>query len=128
MKPNENSARYESLLSIALTSAFAASKKLEREMVYDRGACGFAWVKIDGTEPLARYCRAELKRLAKDPESGSAYQKGLRYGDKGEPGWMWWDPGRSNWQNIDVKEAGAKAFRDVLGAYGIRADAGSRLD
>jgi hypothetical protein len=93
--------------------------------VYDemKGGCGFAWVTISGTEPLARWCRKMAKATAHDRRSAMAY------GDKGYPtGWQFWNPGNHGGQRVDIKEAGAKAFRDTLGKYGIRADAGSRLD
>lgn len=90
----------------------------------DRGACGFAWVTVDGNEPIARFCRKEAAK----PEHQNHSHRAL-YGSKGYPkGWQWWKPGQFGGQAVDVHEAGARAFRDVLGKYGIRADVGSRLD
>lgn len=100
--------------------------------------CGFAWVTIDGTDGLARYCRKMIKELG-DPRKLS-YAESSRYGDKGYPsGWQFWGPGE--WptkaaagvdavyaQDMDFKAAGARAFQEVLANYGIRATVGTRLD
>jgi hypothetical protein len=39
-----------------------------------------------------------------------------------------WNPSKWGGQNIDVKEAGARAAVAVLKKYGFKASAGSRLD
>lgn len=105
---------FERILTEARNAAYTASKDMP-----DEGACGFAWVIIHGNEPFARYCR----KLAKEQP------KERRYGSKGYPsGWQFWNPGNYRGQSVDAIEAGARAFRDVLGTYGIRADTGSRLD
>lgn len=117
---------YEAILTEARTAAVKAAS--HAAMIYDdmRGSCGFAWVQISGQEALARHCRKQLKAL---PIDGSRTADRRAYGDKGYPtGWQFWNPGDHHGQRIDIKEAGAKAFRDVLGKYGIRADVGSRLD
>ena len=89
----------------------------------DRGACGFAWVTVDGNSPLARWCRKHA------PAGDNSWQVRRIYGDKGYPkGWQWWCPGEHRGQSVDAHEAGAVAFRDKLAEYGIRADCGSRLD
>jgi hypothetical protein len=92
---------------------------------HDRGACGFAWVVIDGNHPLARHCREQLKKLP----AGATYEQRRIYGAKGYPkGWQFWKPGGFPGQAVDTHEQGAVAFRDTLGKYNIRADAASRLD
>lgn len=114
---------YEAILTEAHNAAVAAVSVAS--ITYDemRGACGFAWVTIDGTEALARHCRKQVK--AYTPENPN---RGY-YGDKGYPtGWQFWNPGNYGGQRIDTKEAGAKAFMMVLAKYGIRANVGSRLD
>ena len=89
----------------------------------DTGACGFAWVSVEGNSPLARHCR---KLAARDYTDRTARQL---YGSKGYPkGHQWWCPGNFRGQSLDAHEAGARAFRDKLAEYGIRADVGSRLD
>ena len=90
------------------------------------GACGFVWVVISGNEPLARYCRKQLKAL---PINGTRTAERRPFGDKGYPsGWQFWNPGNHGGQRVDIKEAGAKAFALKLAEYGIRADWASRLD
>jgi hypothetical protein len=100
--------------------------------------CGFAWVNIDGKEPLANYCRKMLKsEVGQSTQFKREYE--IRYGGKGYPsGWQFWAPG--DWpassvvgkpvyqQDMDFKAAGASAFQKVLADYGIRATVGTRLD
>ena len=82
----------------------------------DNGACGFAWVTIDGNDGLARFCH-------KDRGVNRAF------GSKGYPtGWQFWCPGNFRGQSVEAHERGAKAFRDKLAEYGIRATSNSRLD
>jgi hypothetical protein len=89
----------------------------------DQYACGFAWVVIDGNDPLARFCRAQRKVQADD------WQTRRYFGDKGYPrGWHFWQPGNFPGQSVDVHEKGAAAFRSVLASYGIRGDVNSRFD
>lgn len=88
---------------------------VDRNFCGEPPMCGFAWVKVSGNDPLARFCRKQ---------GGNR-----KYGAKGYPiGWEFWGPGEYNGQSVDVKTAGAHAFRDVLASYGISADVGSRLD
>lgn len=111
---------YEKILKEAHEAAAAAQIG-----GHDRGSCGFAWVTIPGNDGLARWCRAQAKKL---PE-GAPYAQTRIYGGKGYPtGHQWWKPGNFNGQAVETHEAGAIAFRDKLGEYGIRADVGSRLD
>jgi len=108
-----------------LTEAHAAASAAQVGMTDNPRAfdCGFAWVIIDGQDGLARYCRAEIKR------AGGERQASRIFGGKGYPkGWQFWKPGNFNGQSVGVHEAGARAFRDKLAEYGIRADVGSRLD
>lgn len=126
-----------------LTEAFDAARKhmaieLERQPETSRDPCGFAWVTIDGTNPLAHWCRAETKRRVKArtrPEHVTSdtmrliREIELFCGNKGDPkGWKWWKPGRFQGQAIRVHEIGARAFRDALAMHGISATVGSRLD
>lgn len=104
-----------------LDEAHAAASMAQVGMIENMNAldCGFAWVTLGGNEPLVRYCRSLAKK------NGDR----RRYGSKGYPnGWQWWCPGDFNGQSIGIHETGAKAFRDMLALYGIRADVGSRLD
>lgn len=122
---------FETILSEAHDAARAAviAKGPENMNAFD---CGFAWVTLHpATHPLARHCRASLKRIReKDAGHGTLSQMAGRiYGDKGYPnGWQWWEPGDFRGQAIGHHLAGAHAFRDVLLRYGINAEVGSRYD
>jgi hypothetical protein len=88
----------------------------------DHGACGFAWVTIDGNHALARWCRKAIP-------AGAPFAQGRGFfGSKGYPkGHQWWSPGYHG-QSVDAKEAAARVFRDALAAHGIVAEVHSRLD
>lgn len=106
--------------------------------------CGFAWVTIDGTGGLARWCRKEIKRTndaARAITGGNsahsinkAHRRHIRkLGDKGYPsGWQFWCPGE--WpeghyrQDMDFHAVGSRAFQKKLGEHGIVATVGTRLD
>lgn len=105
---------FDAIIAEAHFAASAAARRAPEDWT-----CGFAWVSVSGNEPIARHCRAARKRGA---DRGG-------YGDKGYPnGWQWWEPGAGWTQSVNVKEAAAVAFRDVLAVHGIRAAVGSRLD
>lgn len=120
--------QFEKILDEAHEAAHEAVAEASKKYPEMAGACGFAWVKIDGKEPIAYHCRKmKNSEVSSDPRFRNEYAR--RYGDKGYPnGWQFWNPGNHNGQRVDIKEAGAAAFRDVLASYGIRADSGSRLD
>jgi len=80
------------------------------EMAY----CGFAWVDVF----VSRTNSKEAKALA---EMG--FKKSYR------PRTMnLWTCGSYHGQSMDVKEAGARAYADVLTKHGFRAYMGSRAD
>ena len=117
---------YETILNEAHKAAETAVAIASIKYDEMGGACGFAWVVISGNEPLARHCRAEIKKV---PTSGGVRVWDRKFGDKGYPsGWQFWNPGNHGGQRVDIKEAGAKAFALKLAEYGIRADWASRLD
>lgn len=114
-----NSEYFQNILVAAHTAAHRAVEHAE-----DKFACGFAWVTIDGTSPLARHCRKMAKSTG-----ASAHSARRLYGDKGYPrGHQWWCPGNFPGQSVEAHEKGAIAFRDKLAEYGISATVGSRLD
>jgi len=85
----------------------------------DKYACGFAWVTVypkhKGNTKLGKEERNVLTALGlKKDWTGKAY--------------MWWNPSQSHFQNIDCKEAGARAAATVLKAHGFDAQPGSVLD
>ena len=83
------------------------------------GACGFAWVTINpkhkGNTKLGKEERKVLAALKFEKDwTGKSYQL--------------WDPANYSGQNVDIKEAGARAAAVVLRKHGFDAYAGSRLD
>jgi hypothetical protein len=82
-------------------------------------ACGFAWVTIypehKGNTRAGREERKTLEEMGfRKDWTGRAYE--------------FWNPSKWPGQNVDVKEAGARAAAEVLRKYGFKAYAGSRLD
>lgn len=107
-----------------LTQAFAAADEAIAAEIAIRPEnpnaldCGFAWVTIYATQPLARYCISMVKT-----------ETSRRYGSEGQPReWQFWCPGKFSGQSIRILKVGAKAFRDALARHGIRASVGSRID
>lgn len=79
----------------------------------DQYACGFAWVNIFGIKG-----NTKLGRAMKAAGIRQDYSKAFTI----------WNPSEHGAQNIDTKEAGARAAAQVFERYGFRAYAGSRLD
>ena len=85
----------------------------------DSGACGFAWATLypehKGNTRAGKAEREVFRALGFSPDwTGKSFQ--------------FWNPGKWGGQNIDTKEAGARAAVAVLKKYGFKASAGSRLD
>ena len=76
--------------------------------------CGFAWVDVF----VARTNSKEAKELLKVGFKKSLRAKCLNL----------WSPGGYNGQSMDVKEAGAHAYAEVLSKYGFKAYMGARAD
>ncbi len=76
--------------------------------------CGFAWVDVF----VDRTNSKEAKELLKVGFKKSWRGKCLNL----------WSPGGYNGQSMDIKEAGASAYAEVLSKYGFRAYCGSRAD
>lgn len=105
----------------AKEAAVAAADKFFKEKLggVDRYACGFAWVTVypkhKGNTKLGREERRALEAAGLRVDwTGKAYEM--------------WNPSNHMAQNIDTKEAGARAAAEVLRTYGIKAYANSRLD
>ena len=75
--------------------------------------CGFAWVNIHGVKGNTKIGR-RLKLAGVQQSWDKSFQV--------------WNPGSHGGQSMDVKEAGARAYADVLTAYGFTAYPGSRAD
>ena len=109
-------------LKVILAKAEQAAKNAS-EQVYNKygtdhiGACGFAWVDIHAYEgvPIKGNTKAgkALKAAGIEQNWNRVFSQ-----------WCNWYSG----QNIDIKEAGARAYARVLEGYGFTAYAGSRLD
>lgn len=85
----------------------------------DMYACGFAWVTVyPEHKGNTRAGKAERKLLE---------EMGFRK-DWTDKAYEFWNPSKWPGQNVDVKEAGARAAAEVLRKYGFTAYAGSRLD
>ena len=95
---------------VAANLAQAAFLKQHGEMAY----CGFAWVDVF----VARTNSKEAKALAEIGFKKSYRPKTMNL----------WSPGAYKGQSMDVLEAGARAYADVLSKYGFRAYMGSRAD
>jgi hypothetical protein len=79
----------------------------------DAYACGFAWVDIYGIKG-----NTKLGRALKEAGVKQNYTKAFSI----------WNPSGHPAQNVDTKEAGARAAAEVFRRYGFDAYAGSRLD
>jgi len=85
----------------------------------DAFACGFAWTTI--------YPEHKGNTRAGKAERKLYEEMGFRKDWTGKA-YEFWNPSQWPGQNIDVKEAGARAAAEVLRKYGFTAYAGSRLD
>lgn len=103
-----------------LAAANAAAEYVTRHYGgVDAGACGFAWATIypehKGNTRAGKAERAVIRDLGFEPDwTGKSFQL--------------WNPSKWGGQNVDTKEAGARAAVAVLKKYGFKASAGSRLD
>jgi hypothetical protein len=96
-------------------TAQAAAQKAEadfRAKYGEPGYCGFAWVHVN------EKASTKLGRALKSVGFRKEYGGGLSL----------WNPGGSFTQSMDIKEAGAEAYADVLRQYGIDAYMSSRAD
>ena len=96
-------------------TATAAAERAEadfRARHGEPGYCGFAWVKV------SEKASTKLGRALKTVGFRKSYNGGLDL----------WNPGGSFTQSMDIKEAGAEAYAEVLRKFGINAHACSRAD
>ena len=106
----------ETIDQIAREAKLAADKA-QSDHLAEHGEdayCGFGWVEVYVPRTNSR----EAKALEK-----MGFKKSWR------PRRMdMWKPGAYNGQSMDVHEAGAQAYAEVLEKYGFRAYMGSRAD
>ena len=97
------------------STAKAAAEKAEadfRARHGEPGYCGFAWVVV------REKASTKLGRALKTVGFRKEYGGGLSI----------WNPGGSFTQSMDIKEAGAQAYAEVLRQHGIDAYMSSRAD
>ena len=85
----------------------------------DAYPCGFAWVTI---------YEYEGKKIRKNSKIGKALEAAGAKKSDYEGGFRMWNPSGTMLQNLDCKEAGARAAADVLTKYGFTAYGGGRMD
>ena len=100
-------------LQEATAAAIAATELHLIRVGGDQYPCGFAWVNI-------KPARGPWVALLKDI--------GMGYTDEYAGGYTIWNPSSNHCQNMDAKEAGARAFADELGRHGLQVSVGSRMD
>ena len=120
LTPNELAERYtvdnlRELVALAKEAAYKATMTYINDVLdgEDRYACGFAWVSIHGIKGNTKIGR-RLKQAGVEQSWDKSFQI--------------WNPSGVGFQNIDCKEAGARAAAEVFKRYGFTAYAGSRLD
>jgi O-acetyl-ADP-ribose deacetylase (regulator of RNase III) len=97
----------------ATAAAQEAAAEMYKKIGGDQGACGFAWVTVYGVK-LSTKLGKEFAKHGFTKEYGG--------------GISLWNPSGSRVQNIDIKEAGARAYASVLQEAGFEAYANSRMD
>ena len=105
------------MLNQIVEEAFTAARQAEadfRARHGEPGYCGFAWVDV--------YVDRTNSKQAKE-----LIAAGFRKDYKPKCLSVW-NPGGSFTQSMDIKEAGAHAFAEVLRKAGLNAYAGSRAD
>jgi hypothetical protein len=118
---------YSSITEQASAAALQAQKSFLAQWNANTGGneygepmyCGFAWVTVypehKGNTRAGKQERAALESMGfKKDWTGKA--------------WQLWNPTGYAGQSMDVKEAGAQAYADVLRHYGFKAYMGSRAD
>jgi len=104
-------------VSAIVAKARAAAVQAETEFLARHGEpayCGFGWVEVY----VGRTNSREAKELIASGFRKSYKPKCLTL----------WSPGAYHGQSMDVKEAGAHAFAEVLRGVGLQAYACSRAD
>jgi len=101
----------ESLHNTAKSAAERAEAEF-RAKPGEPGYCGFAWVVV------REKGNTKLGRALKGVGFRKEYTGGLSL----------WNPGGSFTQSMDIKEAGAQAYAEVLRQHGIDAYMNSRAD
>jgi hypothetical protein len=102
----------EAIVEQASDAAHMAEQAYRAAYGEPQWPCGFAWVTIKPAN-----CKAAKYLVAKGM-ARKAHGGGVSV----------WNPVGSFTQNMDIKEAGARAFAEVLKEHGINAYSDSRMD
>jgi len=105
------------MLGQIVQEAFTAARVAEADYLAKHGEpmyCGFGWVEVY----VDRTNSKEAKELLAAGFKKDYKPKCLTV----------WNPGGSHTQSMDIKEAGASAFAEVLTKAGLKAYACSRAD
>ena len=96
-------------------AARSAAKQAYANMGGDRGACGFAWVNVWGVRSNSKLGKALQAAGFRKDYTGSL---------------QLWNPSKAGVQSLDILEAGAYAYAEVLREkLGLeKVYAGSRMD
>jgi hypothetical protein len=96
-------------------AARSAAKQAYANMGGDRGACGFAWVNVWGVRSNSKLGKALQAAGFRKDYTGSL---------------QLWNPSKAGVQSLDILEAGAYAYAEVLKEkLGLeKVYAGSRMD
>jgi hypothetical protein len=102
------------------TTARKAAIEAEQAFIAEHGEpmyCGFAWVNVKTAKGNTKIGKEQIAELT---------AQGFRKSYTG--GMDLWSAGSYNGQSMDVNEAGARAYADVLRANGMNAYMMSRAD
>ncbi len=104
----------------ARDNATLAADKCFKEQLngVDNYPCGFAWASIYTFAGNKIRGNSKLGKALKANGIEQDYSRTFQI----------WNPSGVQVQNVDVKEAGARAFAEVFTKYGFKAYADSRLD
>jgi hypothetical protein len=99
----------------AAMAARTAAKEAYAKFGGDRGACGFAWVNVWGVRSNSKLGKALQAAGFRKDYTGSL---------------QLWNPSKAGVQSLDILEAGAYAYAEVLKSkLGLeKVYAGSRMD
>jgi len=120
MTTEEVIAKIPFIVAEATQHAAAAADKFLKENLNgnDSYPCGFAWANIYTFTGKKIRGNSKLGKALKANGIEQDYNRTFQI----------WNPSGIPVQNVDVKEAGARAFANVFTKYGFEAYAGSRLD
>jgi hypothetical protein len=114
-KETFNAEAVQDALNEAGMAARVAAKQTHAALGGDKGACGFAWVNVWGVRSNSRLGKTLMSYGFRKDYTGSL---------------QLWNPSKAGVQSLDILEAGAYAYAEVLKQkLGLeKVYAGSRMD